>query len=181
MVEVASCLRIFSGSRQYSRYLQGTHSEDKSLIQMFNSQEPAEITQHAGVTTIVLGSSSWISVMLQKWPMKGLHKQWEHYLTQCECYSPVQQPGLFGAGQGVHKFICFRSNGSILIHGPSKVPLFHSSCCKCTAVHCGLQVGINPGTINTNDEELWKKWKNHRVKVGGGWYRPKNLGAKHIH
>lgn len=38
MVEVASCLRIFSGSRQYCRYLKHIHSEDKSLMfQMYCS------------------------------------------------------------------------------------------------------------------------------------------------
>lgn len=64
MVEVASCLRIFSGSRQYSRYLQRSHSEDKSLIQM--SRACSDHT--AGRRKIVLGSSSWTWVMLQNDP-----------------------------------------------------------------------------------------------------------------
>lgn len=53
----------------------------------------------------------------------------------------------------MHEFFSFRSNGGILVHGPSKVPLRYTSCCNCTTVDCGLQVGTNSGTIDTDDKE----------------------------
>lgn len=43
MVAVASCLRIFSGSRQYCRYLKHSFSEDKRLLRktLFHNPNPA--------------------------------------------------------------------------------------------------------------------------------------------
>lgn len=63
---------------------------------------------------------------------------------------PVEQPRLFGAGQSVHEFLRFGSNGSVFVQGPCKVPLILSSLSDCIAVHNGLQVGINPGSNENN-------------------------------
>lgn len=93
-----------------------------------------------------------------------------HRAALCQCYWPVEQPGLFGAWQSIHELISLWSDGGILKHGPGKVPLIHSSCCDRTAVHCGLQVGTNPGTIVKGDRVLKAmtavtreglKWETH--------------------
>ncbi len=128
MVEVASCLRIFSGSRQYSRYLKHTHGEDNGLIYCWPRT---------------------IKMIIQNY----YHRPPAWY----QRYWPVQQPGLFGAGQSIHEFVSLWSDGGILVHGPSKVPLLLSSCCNGTAVHCGLQVGTYSGTIDKGDKQLWQQ------------------------
>lgn len=135
---VASCLRILFGSRQYCRYLKHTQSEGKGLMR--RRYVHSLCTVHAAECKMSLRRSKY--------------KQWENKQAWYQCYSPVQQPGLFGAGQSVHELIGFWSDGGILIHGPSKVPLIHSSCCNCTAVHCRLQVGTYSGRVNKDDKEL---------------------------
>lgn len=74
--------------------------------------------------------------------------------AQCQYHRPVQQPGLFGTGQRGHELISLRSDGGVLEHGPSKVPLLHPSRCDRTAVHSVPQVGTNPANIGEEDREL---------------------------
>lgn len=72
MVVVASCLRIFSGSRQYFRYLKHTHSEDKRLLHqtLFRAIQTLQRPHSAGEFVY----SSCASNMLQsaKWPQGEL-------------------------------------------------------------------------------------------------------------
>lgn len=84
---------------------------------------------------------------------------------------PVEQPRLFSAGQSVHEFLRFRSNGSILVQGPGKVPLLLSSLSDCIAVHNGLQVGVNPGT---KDDKQWRV-----IQVRKCWRRTQHAGHAH--
>lgn len=76
------------------------------------------------------------------------------------CFLPVEQPRLCSAGQSVHEFLRFGSNGSVLEQGPGKVPLLLSSLFDRIAVHNGLQVGINPGAI----DDIW--WKGYSSPEG---------------
>lgn len=79
---------------------------------------------------------------------------------------PVEQPGRLGAGHGVKEFICLWSQGGILEHGPSKVPLLYSSRCNRITVDYGLQVGNDPGTIDNqfNDKRCKRNDKRQRHK-----------------
>lgn len=80
-------------------------------------------------------------------------------------HSPVEQPGLFGAGQSIHEFISLWGDGGFFVHGPGKVPLLHSSCCDGAAVHGGLQVGTYPGTRHEDELEATRAVKlGHKDK-----------------
>lgn len=79
---------------------------------------------------------------------------------------PVEQPWRLGAGHGVKEFIFLWSQGGVLEHGPSKVPLLYSSWCNRITVDYGLQVGNDPGTIDNqfNDKRCKRNDKRQRHK-----------------
>lgn len=116
MVEVASCFRIMSGSRVYSRYLKCT-------------SRTASKSVHLSVM-----ASYMLSVSLDY--ITGFSKL---YVSR-----PVEQPWLLGAGEGRAEFVSFNSNGGVFKFWPSKLPFFSTTCCDGVTVYSGTQVGVDP-------------------------------------
>jgi len=57
---------------------------------------------------------------------------------------PVQEPGLFCAGEGRTQFLGLSGNGGVLELLPGKVPLLCAPRRDRAAVDCGAQVGVDP-------------------------------------
>ena len=124
------------------------------------------------------GLFHWVYVAECKVTLRRASYHWvkKHYPAWCQCYWPVQEPGLFGARQSMHKFICFWSDCRVLVHWPRKVPLLLSSFCNCIAVHRGPQVGTNAGRFEKEGKELrwWQQW----LRVVSGRSRRRMVGHK---
>ena len=66
-------------------------------------------------------------------------------------HRPVEEPRCLGAGQGAPETGRLCCHGSILKHPPGKVPLLRSPEGDGAAVHCALQVRMDPAPHNVNN------------------------------
>ena len=81
-------------------------------------------------------------------------------------HTPVEEPRCLGAGQGGPEAGSLRCHGSILKHPPGKVPLLRSPEGDGIAVHCALQVGMDPDPHNMNNTRQGQGFKPPREGTG---------------